>query len=239
VRPMGLGVLATLVLLSPALLTPALAQQFKHRGGAAPAAPRISTPAPAPRISAPAISAPRFSAPARHIAAPAPHMAAPRFSGPRTPQIAAPRLPARQIASPRGAASRLARERGGQLEPAGLATRHAPNLAPQLPNAPAGRAARQVLTPSTVPHQGARGSARTAMPRSLLGNVGTATPSTGDPQHRGSGTDGPRPQPRRRRAGARARAQRPARRAQSSPGQPSAARSLMAPSGRRRLIVGP
>jgi hypothetical protein len=201
VRPIGLGVLTSLVLLSPALLTPAPAQQFKHRGGAAPAAPRISTPAPAPRISAPAISAPRFSAPAPHIAAPAPrlaapaprfsaphvapaphvarapHMPPPRFSGPRAPQIAPPRLPD-QIASPRAPAPRLARERGGQRGPVGLATRHAPSLAPRLSNAPAGRAARQALTPSTVPQQGARGSARTAAPRNLLGNVGTATPRT-------------------------------------------------------------
>jgi hypothetical protein len=103
VRPIGLGVLTSLVLLSPALLTPAPAQQFKHRGGATPAAPRISVPAATPRISAPAISAPRFSAPARHIAAPTPRLAAPAtlFSPPhvapaphvaRAPHMAAPRF---------------------------------------------------------------------------------------------------------------------------------------------------
>jgi LTXXQ motif family protein len=211
VRPIGLGVLTSLVLLSPALLTPAPAQQFKHRGGATPAAPRISVPAATPRISAPAISAPRFSAPARHIAAPtprlaapatlfspphvapaphvarAPHMAAPRFSRPRAPQIAAPHLPVRQIASPRAAAPRLANERGAPPGPAGLATRHAPNLAPRLSNAPAGRAARQALTPSIAPQQDARGGARTAIPRSLLGNVGTATLSTATPSTVGQG----------------------------------------------------
>jgi ferritin-like protein len=69
-RSTGLGVLAILVLLSPALI-PAAAQQFKRPGGggsAAPAAPRISVPA-APHISAPAFSARRFSAPAPHFAA--------------------------------------------------------------------------------------------------------------------------------------------------------------------------
>jgi hypothetical protein len=85
VRPIGLGVLTSLVLLSPALLTLAPAQHFKHHGGATPAAPRISTPAPASRISAPAISAPRFSASAPHTAAPAPRLVAPapRFSAPQ------------------------------------------------------------------------------------------------------------------------------------------------------------
>jgi hypothetical protein len=114
-------------------------------------------------------------------------MAAPRVSAPRAPQTAAPRLPARHIASPRAAPPHLARERGGQRGPGGpggLATRHAPNVAPRLSNAPAGaagRVARQALTPTTAPPQsareGARGRVPAAPPRDLLGNVGTATPN--------------------------------------------------------------
>src|SRR5712664_4019947 len=96
-RATGLGVLATLVIVSPALVTPAAAEFRGRGGGGAAPAPHIS--APAPRISAPA-AAPHFSAPAPHVA------------GPR-------------IAPSRGVQPRIAHGPAGPNRPAGLATRNA------------------------------------------------------------------------------------------------------------------
>jgi LTXXQ motif family protein len=92
-----LGALATLVLVSPALVSGAAAQMHRGGGGGASAAPHIS--APAPHFSAPAA---HFSAPAPHFSAPAPHFAAPRMATPHfaSPHIAGPRIASPHIAAP-------------------------------------------------------------------------------------------------------------------------------------------
>jgi hypothetical protein len=97
-RPNGLCILATLALVSPAMLTAASAQM--RRGGGAPAAaPHIA--APAPHIAAPA---PRMAAPAPHIAAPAPHFSAPRVAAPQmAPRVSAPRMASPHFSAPRAA----------------------------------------------------------------------------------------------------------------------------------------
>jgi LTXXQ motif family protein len=104
-RPNGFLVLATLAVVTPALITDAAAQVRRGGGGGAPAAaaPHVSAPAAAPRISAPA--------PMPHVAAPAPHIAAPaaRFSAPAAmPRAAAPHISSPALASPRFAAPRVA-----------------------------------------------------------------------------------------------------------------------------------
>lgn len=186
-RATGFGVLATLVIVSPALVISAAAQVKRPGGGGAPAAPapHISAPAPAPRISAPApaphfsapaphVGGPAFSAPhtsspapravspAPHIAAPAPHIApAPRFAAPQrlnTPHVAAPR-----IAPHGGAQPRMAHAPAGPNRPAGLATR---NVGPR------------------------GGNALTATPRNLPRNVRTAVPRTSTPGTVGQGAAG-------------------------------------------------
>jgi hypothetical protein len=105
-RPNGFCVLATLALVSPALLTPAAAQVRRGGGGggAPAAAPHIA--APAPHIAAPA---PHFSAPAA-----APRVAAPHFSAPASPRIAAPHMApnvAPRVATPRINTQRVANPR--------------------------------------------------------------------------------------------------------------------------------
>ena len=106
--------LATLVLVFPALLTDAEAQRHGVGGGAS-AVPHISAPAPHFSAPTPHMSGPRFSAPhvatpppaAPHLSAPAPHMSTPRFSAPHvkapTPHFAGPHNAAPHI-SPRSAA---------------------------------------------------------------------------------------------------------------------------------------
>ncbi len=108
-RPTGFCALATLALVSPALMSQAAAEP-RHGGGpggpaaaphiSAPAAPHFSAPA-APHFSAPAaphIAAPHFSAPAAHFAAPAPHVAMPHAA---SPHFAAPHVASPHINSPR------------------------------------------------------------------------------------------------------------------------------------------
>src|SRR5437879_1099001 len=76
-RQMNFCTAAALVLILPALMTNATAQERKDQRGAAPA-PHVAPAAPAPHVAAPA-PAPHIAAPAAqpHIAAPAPHIAAP------------------------------------------------------------------------------------------------------------------------------------------------------------------
>ncbi len=140
-RPNGVGVLATLVVVFPTLLTPAAAQVKHGPGGPAPAphiaapAPRISAPAPhismpSPRIAAPAPAPRVFAAPhlaTPHVAAPrfvqphiqpriAPHIAAPRFTTPN--HIATPRI-APHVASPHRIVPNVA---GGRSTPLARST---------------------------------------------------------------------------------------------------------------------
>src|SRR5262249_41513312 len=108
-RPNGFLVLATVALVSPALITGAAAQMRRGGGGAAPGgAPHIAAPAAAPRMSAPAprmsAPAPRMSAPAAHFAAPAPRVATPHVSAPASPRFSAPR----HVATPHVNTQRLA-----------------------------------------------------------------------------------------------------------------------------------
>ena len=83
-RTKGLGVLALLILISPALVIPAAAEQRRGPASSAPAAaaPRVSAP-PAPRISAPAVSVPRFTAPSTPRFTTQPRFISPGVSGPR------------------------------------------------------------------------------------------------------------------------------------------------------------
>ena len=143
-RTNRLGAVAALVLVSPILVAPAVAQQFKRGGGGGGGAPHVAAPAPhipapAPHVAAPAprAAAPHFSPPAPRAAAPhfaAPHVAAPHVSAPRAaphfaapraaPHIAAPRA-GPHIATPRAPAPHFARGRAGPHAPAGAAQRNA------------------------------------------------------------------------------------------------------------------
>ena len=161
----GVRMLAMLVLMSPALMTGAAAQNNRGHGGggggpaprAAPAAPHIS----APHISAPA---PHFSAPAPHIAAPAPRVSAPVphvVAAPRvSPHIAAPHIaaphvsaPAR-VATPRSSSPQFARQHGGSPHPTTFARQHGrPSTTPQLSGVPqtSGRNTRHAAAPANAP----------------------------------------------------------------------------------------
>src|SRR5262245_58453662 len=136
-RTKSLGAVAALVLVSPILMAPAMAQFKRGGGGGGGGAPHVAAPAPhvsapAPHISAPA---PRAAAPAPHFSAPAPRMAAPQphFAAPRAaPHISAPRAAphfaaaraAPHIASPRGPSPNVARGRIGPHAPGGIAHRN-------------------------------------------------------------------------------------------------------------------
>ena len=136
-RPDMVGALASLVLISPAFLASAEAQQ-RHIGGGAPAAPHISAPAPA--ISAPtphfAPPSPRISAPARPIAPPAPHFSAPQISAQRiaAPHFAAPHPVAPRLAMPSGSAAAAHGIAAGRLTPHGANAFVRHNGGPSVPS---------------------------------------------------------------------------------------------------------
>jgi LTXXQ motif family protein len=128
-RTHGFCILATVALVSPALISEAAAQMHRGGGGggggapaphfsAPAAAPRMSAPAMAPRMSAPA---PHFSAPAARFAAPTPRAATPHFSAPHvaTPRVVTPRVGGANTASPRGNRPDVARRNAGVNGPAG------------------------------------------------------------------------------------------------------------------------
>jgi LTXXQ motif family protein len=117
-RPNGFSVVATLVLVSTAFVTHAVAQQ-NRRGGGGFSGPQIS--APAPHIAAPA---PHFEAP--HVAAPVQHFTAPHIAAPT------------DIASPRGTLHHITGER---LAPPGPSAVAGHNLAPGLSTVGQGPAA--------------------------------------------------------------------------------------------------
>jgi hypothetical protein len=196
----GFLVLATLTVVTPALLTDAAAQARRGIGGGAPAAaaPHISAPAAAPHISAPA-AMPHISAPAAHFSAPAavprmaaPHISSPALASPRfatphvaTPHINAQRLDTRRFANPRVTGSHVAsprinapavtRRNAGVAGPAAdRLNRHA--LAPSTNRAGAtvGNAADRLRgrnAPTTV-GQGPGGNAATALRATRQGNRG-------------------------------------------------------------------
>jgi hypothetical protein len=144
-RTSGFSVLAALVVVSPALMTDAAAQVRRGGGAPAAAAPHVSAPAAAPRVSAPA---PHFSAPAAHFAAPAARAAPPRFSA---PAAASPRFSAPHVAGPRVNTQRLASQRAGRSQVAsphvnapGINRRNAGVTSPA-----AERLNRHALAPST------------------------------------------------------------------------------------------
>jgi len=192
-RPAGLGVLATLVIVSPALVVSADAQFKRPGGGGAAPAPHVSAPAPAPRISAPApAAAPHFSAPAPRAAAPA--FSAPHISGPGPRFAPAPHVAAPHIApGPRFSAPHVAAPRSA---PPHVNAPHfaAPRMAPHLasPRGAPSRIAHGAAGPSraarvATPNLGPRNRhAVTAGPR----DVRTATPRTAAPATVGQGAAG-------------------------------------------------
>ena len=187
-RPNAIGVLAALVLVSPALVTFAEAQRQGIRGGA-PAGPHISAPAPHFSAPAPHMSTPRFAAP--HLTAPAPRFAAPHIAAPHfaAPHIFATprRFSAPHIATPRhGLPSTVA----GQVGPHGPGALGRHHVGPALSHVPrtAGRLSKHALAPSTArqgrPHGnafvGAAGTANVARDRRV-------TPGTAETVGQGPG----------------------------------------------------
>jgi LTXXQ motif family protein len=163
-RSNGLCVVATLLLVSPTLVTSAAAQLRRGLGGGPIAAPHIAAPAP------------RLAAPAPHIAMS--HIAAPRFAPPHVaPLRLTPHIVAPHTASPRHAVPNISRGRGA------LARRKA---GPPMSQAPAGPLRRETLVPPT-PGNGGRMTASTpstvgqgtsAHARNLAGTAQTQTSQT-------------------------------------------------------------
>jgi hypothetical protein len=145
-RPNGFCVLATLALVSPALIATAAAQVQRGGGGGAPAAaPHISAPA-APHIAAPA---PHFSAPAAapHFSAPAsPRIAAPHVAPQMAPHVATPHINTQRFANPNINNPRINRPHvaAPQLNAPGVNRRNAGVTGPAV-----NRADRNALAPTT------------------------------------------------------------------------------------------
>jgi LTXXQ motif family protein len=167
----GPSVLASLLLLCPALAIGAQADPRHGGGGPAPAAPHVAAPAPhvaapAPHVAAPA---PHVSAPAPHVSAPAPHFAAPATrAAPPAPHFAAPHVAAPHVAAPR-IAPHAAPHVAAPRVPHGQGPRiAAPHAAPHV-------AAPHVAAPRATPHHGAptvaHGRHGPAAPNVATGNV--------------------------------------------------------------------
>ena len=187
-RSNAVGVLAALMLVSPALLTDAEAQRHGIGGGAS-AVPHISAPAPHFSAPAPHMPGPRFSAP--HVTAPPPaaphlHMSAPRFSAPQV------RIPASHFAGPHNPAPHFSPRsatphrfaaparhnlpgtvagRAGSHRPGALARHH---VGPALSHVPSATGRLNTLSRSTARQERLHGNAFTGTASGAVGAANVA-----------------------------------------------------------------